>query len=84
MSSKYYSIWLRLKQSPNVPIKIAAHKALHRRIYKAIIKRKYEDSLWHLEMLESELQGTLSKSVVGDTLIVTLTISPYISLERMF
>lgn len=82
--SKYSSCWKQLKQNPNEPLVIAAHKAHHRRIYKAVIKQKYEDSVWHLEMSDAELRGTLSKRSVGDMLEIRLTIEKFISYERMF
>lgn len=83
-ASIYSGAWKRLKQFPNEPLIIAAHKALHRRIYKAIIKQKHEDSIWQYEMSEAELRGTLSRVSIGDQLVVRIQISKHVPIERMF
>ena len=46
----YQPAWNQLKNNPNIPLVISADQALHRRIYKAIIKEKNIDSVFHLDM----------------------------------
>ena len=74
-SSVYDPLWNKLKQSPGEPLIIAAHSSQHRRIYKAVVKRKYEDVVFQYQLSELGKTSTLSHESVGNTLRIVLTIT---------
>ena len=65
----------QLKNNPDVPLVIAAHPAHHRRIYKAIIKRKDEDTVFKWIMDEKGLRSKLSKTSEAGALKISLSFS---------
>ena len=83
-SSVYAAAWNKLKSNPNAPLVIAAHPAYHRRIYKAIIKRKNEDAVFHYELTEQSKKSKLSKESEGHVLKIRLHISTHVTVESMF
>lgn len=78
----YKSAWTRLKNNPNEPLVISAHGKLHRRIYKAIVKEKYMDTLYHLELDDVGKKAKLSKISEGNALIISLHLT--VTVEGMF
>lgn len=78
----YQSAWNRLKNNPNEPLVISAHGKLHARIYKAIVKEKYMDTVYHLILEDEGKTSKLSKVSQGNALVITLTLS--ITVEGMF
>lgn len=68
----YEGAWLQLKANPNVPLVIAAHPALHRRIFKAIIKEKDSDLVFKLLMSEDGKFSKLKRESNGGQLIITI------------
>jgi hypothetical protein len=72
---KYQSAWNRLRDNPNEPLVISAHPAYHRRIYKAIKKEKYIDTVHHMIVADQGKESKLSRKSVGNALTITLTIS---------
>lgn len=75
----YQPAWFRLRDNPNKPLVIAAAPHLHARIYKAIIKEKYMDTVWHLQVAEKKYTSTLAKVSNKNTLTITLHITPTIA-----
>lgn len=75
MASVYEKAWNQLKENPNEPLVLAAHPAHHRRIYKAIIKRKNVDTVFHYLMSEQGKVAKLSKKSEAGSLKIFLTIS---------
>jgi hypothetical protein len=71
---KYQAAWNRLRDNPNEPLVISAHPAYHRRIYKAIKKEKYIDTVHHMLVSEDGKESKLSRKSVGNALTITLTI----------
>lgn len=78
----YQSAWNRLKNNPNEPLVISAHGKLHARIYKAIIKEKHMDNVYHLLLCEDGKTSRLSRVSDGNALKITLTVS--ITVEGIF
>jgi len=72
---KYQAAWNQLKNNPEEDLVISAHPAYHRRIYKAIVKEKNIDEIFHLLLAEDGKKSTLSKEHKGNALIIKLTIS---------
>lgn len=73
----YQPAWIKLKSDPSIPLVIGADHKLHRRIYKAIIKEKWLDSVYNLDQQFKGYSTRLSKKSVGDILTITLHIIPY-------
>ena len=78
----YQPAWNQLKNNPNIPLVISADQALHRRIYKAIIKEKNIDSVFHLDMDFKGYTTKLSRQSQGNALKITLHLIP--TLEALF
>ena len=78
----YQPAWNKLKSKPDEPLIIAANPRLHRRIYKAIIKEKNIDTVFHLLLSEQNLTSKLSRVSDNNTLIISLHIIP--TLEGLF
>lgn len=78
----YQSAWNKLKSDPTKPLVISAGPHLHARIYKAIIKEKNIDTVFHLETAESQRTSKLSKRSDGNALVITLTFVP--TVEGLF
>lgn len=72
MASIYQAAWNQLKNSPDDPLIIAASPLLHRRIYKAIIKRKDEDLVFKLQCAEAGLVLRLRRKSNGGQLTIFL------------
>lgn len=72
----YQPAWNQLKSYPNTALVISAVPALHARIYKAVIKEKYKDTLFHTEMDFQGYSTKLSKISKGNALSITLHIIP--------
>ena len=70
----YQSAWAQLKRDPSKPLIISANKHFHRRIYKAVIKEKWLDSVFHLDLSFEGLSSKLTKKSDGDILTITLKI----------
>lgn len=74
----YEPAWLSLKRSSDNPkrIVIAAPKAFHRRIYKAVIKEKDMDTVYKLQLSDNAQSARLSKVSDGGklTILMHLTI----------
>lgn len=79
---KYQPAWNQLKNNPSEPLRIAVHRNYHKRVYKAIIKEKWMDQVFHLEQSMAGNRTTLSSSSQGDVLTINLHIIP--PLESMF
>lgn len=79
---QYEAIWIELKKSGTV--RIAAPKALHRRIIKATLKEKYQDYGYRLEMMQKNqslrIEYTRNTSVIEFRLIKTYRIMNAVSL----
>jgi hypothetical protein len=75
-TSKYYPIWKRLKDDKHV--QIVAPRVLHRRIIKAVIKRKDEDLGFKLTESLNYQKWYLHYVVEGNT------ISFYLSQSKGF
>lgn len=75
MTRLYEPAWIRLKKNPAETLVISADKRLHRRIYKAIAKEKYMDTLYHIELDMEDKTSKLSKVSEGNALKVTLTVT---------
>lgn len=82
MMRLYQPAWNRLKNNPTAPLVISASPHLHARIYKAIIKEKNIDLIFHLETSESKRTSKLSRRSDGNALIITLSFNS--TLEGMF
>lgn len=80
----YQSAWNKLKNNPTQPLVISAHPAYHRRIYKAIMKEKHIDTVYHLILADSNQCSKLSKISHGNALIIKLIITPAITFEGLF
>lgn len=80
--SIYNPLWEQLKNNPDVPLIIAAHPAHHRRIYKAIIKRKDEDTVFKWILDEKGLRSKLSRTSEAGALKITLSFS--LTVEGLF
>lgn len=68
----YEGAWLQLKSNPSVPLKIAAHPAMHRRIFKAIIKEKDSDLVFKYLMREDGKFSKLNRVSNGGQLVITI------------
>lgn len=73
----YQPSWLALKKSQHSPkrIVIAAPKAFHSRIYKAIIKEKDMDVIFKLALAENSQKARLTKKVESSKLTIFLHLS---------
>lgn len=71
----YQSVWNKLKNNPSEPLVISAHPAYHRRIYKAIIKEKNMDTVYHLILDGEGKTARLSRKSEGNALVITLSVS---------
>ena len=71
---KYQPAWNQLKNNPDQALVISAHPAYHRRIYKAIIKEKNIDDVFHVALAEEGKESKLSRRSEGNALIITLII----------
>lgn len=78
----YQSAWNRLKNNPIEPLVISAHGKLHRRIYKAIVKEKYMDTIYHLILEGEGKTSKLSRVSQGNALVITLHVT--VTVEGMF
>lgn len=76
----YQPAWNQLKKEGKITI--SAPSRLHRRIYKAIIKEKWLDSVYHLEHDFNGYTTRLSKTRDGNALTITLHVEP--TLEILF
>ena len=79
---KYQPAWNQLKNNPSQPLVISAHRNYHPRIYKAIIKEKWMDTVYHVELDFKGYKAKLTSKSSGDLLTVTLTLHP--TLEALF
>jgi hypothetical protein len=55
-NSRYQAIWLQIKANPNSPITVDAAPEFHPRLIKAVIKRKYIDSMRHPNAINGKLE----------------------------
>ncbi len=69
--SKYQPIWNQLKAEGIC--RIVASPLLHRRIKKAVIKRKDEDLGFKLTLAETGKYAKLNVTIEGNTVIFSLT-----------
>lgn len=72
----YQGVWKKLKSDPTQPVIISAHPSLHPRIYKAIVKEKWMDSLHQLDCDFKGFTSRLSHTSSGNALTVTLRLIP--------
>lgn len=72
----YQPAWIQLKSDPTNPLKIVAEPRLHKRIYKAVIKEKWMDEVFHLECSFKRVTTKLSSSSTGNILTINLHIIP--------
>lgn len=68
--SQYEEIWTQLKATGRVSL--TANKLFHSRIIKAVIKRKYIDTAFKIQMLEENSTATLENSAVNSIITFTL------------
>lgn len=68
----YQGIWEKLKTNKNNTVRVAAPKAIHRRIKKAVIKEKDQDILYKLVLQESFKKTILRTVSETNILIFTL------------
>ena len=78
----YKQVWGQLKSSPHSCVVISAHPALHRRIYKAITKEKWKDTVFHVDLDFQGYKSKLSRNSEGNALTITLHIIP--TLDTLF
>lgn len=73
----YFPSWIALKKSTLDPkrIVIAAPKAYHRRIYKAIIKEKDMDIVYKMQLNENAQRAKLSKTSEDARLTIFMELS---------
>lgn len=67
---KYESIWQRLKAHPKHEIRVEVHKALVRRIVKAVTKEKYIDLGFKLLNEDDYLFLEIEKEAKNDNIII--------------
>ena len=79
---KYQTAWNTLKSNPSKPLVISAHRNYHPRIYKAIIKEKWMDTVYHVDLDFKGYKSKLTSSSKGDILTITLTVEP--TLDSLF
>jgi len=72
----YQSAWNKLKKDPTQPLVISAHPAYHRRIYKAVMKEKHIDTIYHLLLDDMNQRSKLSRVSHGNALIIRLILTP--------
>jgi len=78
----YQTAWIALKQSSTNTITIAAPPNFHARIYKAVMKEKYMDTLFHLATEEQGKKTSLSSTSTDN--ILTITLHYYTPIEHLF
>lgn len=78
----YQPAWIQLKSCPGQPLVISAASRLHPRIYKAIVKEKYMDQVFHLDLDFKNYTSRLSHTSRGNALTITLHLSP--TIEGLF
>ncbi len=71
----YQSAWNKLRDSEEQLLQIAAHRALHSRIFNAIRKEKYMDTLYHLDLVERCKMARLVRSSRSGLLTIRLITS---------
>lgn len=76
MARMYTPAWQALKLKG--VLVIAAHPKQHARIYKAIQKEKWMDTVFHLEQLDKEIKTVMARSSKGSALTITLSYRPSI------
>jgi hypothetical protein len=78
----YEPAWIRLKSNPELPLIISAHARFHARIFKAIQKEKWKDTVYHLAQDSRGYTTKLSRESKGDVLTIRLEVIP--NLENLF
>jgi hypothetical protein len=73
--SKYLPIWNTLKATSTATV--VTHPCLHRRIKKAVIRRKDEDLAYKFALGEQHKRAKLSTRIEGNAIIFTLHYLPY-------
>lgn len=76
---KYQPAWNTLKNNPSMPLRIAAHPALHQRIFKAVVKEKDEDAVFKLLMSENHQFSKLSRT--SENGILTIKLKIYLGMD---
>lgn len=69
---KYEAAWIQLRDRPNEPLKIAAHPAMHQRIFKAVVKEKDSDLVFKFLMKEDGKFSKLTRKSNGGQLVITI------------
>jgi hypothetical protein len=70
---QYQPIWIALKSKGN--LKVAIPKQLHRRVIKAVMKERYMDDGFKLELLENEQRCWIQYAAKGEVVEFTLKYS---------
>jgi len=71
----YQSAWNQLKSNPSKPLKIAAPNKHHPRIFKALKKEKWMDTVYSLQLAENHQVARMRHTSKAGFLLVTLTLS---------
>lgn len=79
--SKYSPIWENLKR--DLEARVVAHPALHRRIIKAVIKRKDEDLGYKVLNAEMYKKAKLSYTIEGNVITFRIGFIPIICLGAL-
>ena len=72
--SVYEPAWQKLKANGHITLVIS--KGLHKRIYKAVTKRKNKDSLWLFQCAEQQVYYAISYELSDNGLILTIKLTP--------
>lgn len=72
--SKYAAIWAKLKSTGKC--RLVSDPSIHRRIIKAVIKRKDEDLVYKMLLAEENKKGRLAYTIDNNELIFVLTLKP--------
>lgn len=75
--SKYLPIWNELKTKGVATV--ITHPCLHRRIKKAVIRRKDEDLTYKFILSEQHKRAKLSTRIEGNAITFTLHFLPYLN-----
>jgi hypothetical protein len=75
--SRYQPIWDALKTNRNHKAELVAPVVLHRRIIKAVIKRKDVDLSFKFECAEQHRKARLGYRIEGTKITFYLTFIPY-------
>ena len=75
--SRYKPIWDTLKK--NGTATVVTNPCLHRRIKKAVIRRKDEDLAYKFMLSESHKRAKLSTRIEGNAIIFTIRFLPYLN-----